>query len=369
MGVRDSYYPVAVTFLVVDGIAVGLRFWARGTKKAVGYDDVTMAVSLVGFVIFCSMELQAINYGIGATAMEDGFDLIKAAMYFTIAQIVYILATGISKLGVGLVLFRLADKSDLRIIRWALIASMVIVAIWSLVVALIFALQCRPLSVAWGVGKGTCLSTSFIGNAGIGLSVMDMTISWFYALLPIFMLYKTQLRLKLKISIMVLLGLGAVSSVATIIRFKYVLEVAQMTSASGGLASADIIQTTLEATVYSMIEIGLSIFAASLTALRPLLKKVPCFTDISSGGHSNSRGFSSINTFGQRPKNRDNGGPAIRLDDRNVSLDDRHVSDADSTDNIMPAKPGNIQKQTQIVSTYEAGNGRTAGNMYHEGRW
>jgi hypothetical protein len=34
----------------------------------------------VGFVIFCAMELQAINYGIGATKMEEGFDLIKAAM-------------------------------------------------------------------------------------------------------------------------------------------------------------------------------------------------------------------------------------------------------------------------------------------------
>lgn len=127
------------------------------------------------------MELQAINYGIGATAMEDGFDLVKAAMYFTIAQIVYILATGISKLGVGLVLYRLADKSDMRKVRWMLIVSMIVVGIWSLVVALIFALQCRPLSVAWGVGTGTCLSTGFIGTTGIGLSVMDMSVSWFYA--------------------------------------------------------------------------------------------------------------------------------------------------------------------------------------------
>lgn len=47
MAVRDSYYPVSITFLVIDGIAVGLRFWARGIKKAVGYDDITMAVSLV----------------------------------------------------------------------------------------------------------------------------------------------------------------------------------------------------------------------------------------------------------------------------------------------------------------------------------
>lgn len=47
MGARDKYYPIAITFLVVDGLAVGLRFWARGTNKAIGYDDVTMAVSFV----------------------------------------------------------------------------------------------------------------------------------------------------------------------------------------------------------------------------------------------------------------------------------------------------------------------------------
>ncbi|KAI5460388.1 hypothetical protein BGZ63DRAFT_246741 [Mariannaea sp. PMI_226] len=368
MAVRDAYYPIAISFLVVDGLAVGLRFWARGTKKAVGYDDVTMAVSLVGFVIFCAMELQSINYGIGATAMEDGFDPIKAAMYFTIAQIVYILTTGISKIGVGLVLFRLADKSDMQAVRRGLIVSLVMVAGWSLAVALIFALQCRPLSVAWGVGKGTCISTSIIGNAAIALSVMDMSVSWFYAGLPVFMLYKTQLRLKLKISIMVLLGLGAVSSVATIIRLKYAIEVAQM-SADGGLANPDIIPTTLEATIYSMIEIGLSIFAASLTALRPLLKKVPCFTDLSSGGHSGSRGFSSMNTFGQRSKSRDKGGPAIRLDDRNVSLDDRHaVSDADSTENIMPPKTGTIQKQTHIEARYESGDPQEP-NAYGRRQW
>lgn len=100
MAVRDGYCPTVITFLVVDSIAVGLRFWARGSKKAVGYDDVTMAVFLVssspaflmlkrtqdlmcrqvGFTIFCVMEHQSIDYGIGATTSEEDFDLIKAAM-------------------------------------------------------------------------------------------------------------------------------------------------------------------------------------------------------------------------------------------------------------------------------------------------
>lgn len=47
--------------------------------------------------------------------------------------------------------------------------------------ALVFALQCRPLSVALGVGTGTCLSTSVMWNPRIALSAMDMTASWFDA--------------------------------------------------------------------------------------------------------------------------------------------------------------------------------------------
>ncbi|KAF5007780.1 hypothetical protein FDECE_5904 [Fusarium decemcellulare] len=248
MAVRDSYYPVVISFLVIDGFAVGLRFWARGIKKAIGYDDITMAFSLVGFIVFCAMELEAVRYGIGATTLEDGFDMTKAAMFFTIAQIVYILTTGISKLGVALVLFRLASGADMKAVRLILIITMFIVSIWSLVTALIYALQCRPLSVAWGIGKGTCISTNVLGNGGIALSVMDMTMSWFYALLPVHMLYKTQLRLKLKISILILLGLGALSSIATIVRLKFVISVAKL-SATGGLANPEVISQTLEGTL------------------------------------------------------------------------------------------------------------------------
>lgn len=60
---------------------------------------------------------------------------------------------------------------------------MIIVTLWCLVTTLIFGLQCRPLSVAWGVGEGSCLSTSVLGTTGLALSGMDVTISWFYAVL------------------------------------------------------------------------------------------------------------------------------------------------------------------------------------------
>lgn len=46
-GLREGLYPAGVTFLVIDVIAVALRFWARISKRAVGYDDIALAVSYV----------------------------------------------------------------------------------------------------------------------------------------------------------------------------------------------------------------------------------------------------------------------------------------------------------------------------------
>ncbi|KAM0401799.1 hypothetical protein ACHAQC_002492 [Fusarium culmorum] len=103
---------------------------------------------------------------------------------------------------------------------------------------------------------------------------MDVTISWFYALLPVYMLYKTQLRLKIKIMITVLLGRSAVSSIAIIVRIKYLVDLSRLTSASGGLATHDAVEITLEGTVYSIIEIALSILAATL---RPGNWECVCF--------------------------------------------------------------------------------------------
>ncbi|KAJ4267253.1 hypothetical protein NW762_003357 [Fusarium torreyae] len=350
MGVRDTFYPLVIACLVVDGVAVALRLWARSIKKALGYDDVAMIFSLIGFIVFCAMELQAMRYGIGATKMEAGFDPVKAAMFFTTAQVVYILTTGISKLGVGLVLFRLASGAGMRLVRIILTISMVIVTLWCLVTALIFGLQCRPLSVAWGVGKGSCLSTAVLGTTGLALSGMDVTISWFYALLPIYMLYKTQLRLRLKIMIMVLLGLGAVSSIAIIIRLKYLVELSRLASASGGLASQASVETTLEGTVYSILEIGLSILAASSTALRPLLKRIPCLGDVASDGPPKPNGFGSLNTFGNDSHDK---GPAYRLEDRTVF-------DAGSQESIMPARPTEIITQTDVELIYSSANMKKA---------
>ncbi|KAH8664550.1 hypothetical protein BX600DRAFT_512571 [Xylariales sp. PMI_506] len=296
MAARDAYYPVILTFAILNTTALFLRFWARIKINGFGLDDGFLAASYVGFVLFGALELSAIHYGIGATVWETQFDPVKAAMFFTIAQVVYIATAGLSKLGVAMVLLRLANGSDMPAVRLVLIVSMSIFTLVSFSAALVYGLQCRPISVAWGLGEGTCLSTMVLGGVGIGLSAADVAASWVYALLPVWMLRKAQLNRRLKASIMILLGLGAVSSVATIIRLNFVIQVLKL-STSQGLASPEVLQKTLEGTVYSIIEIGLSILAASLIALRPLLKNLSSIFNTSD--HGSSIPLQSIHNFQQ----------------------------------------------------------------------
>ncbi|CAK7218036.1 hypothetical protein SEUCBS140593_003407 [Sporothrix eucalyptigena] len=307
MAARDVYYPLIITFLVLNSTVVLLRLYTRFYFKSFGWDDALMLVALIGFIIFGAMELNAVHYGIGATNEEPWFNAIEAAKYFTIAQLLYIIASGITKLAVALVLHRLTSRAsdgngsnNMRFARIGLLCTMGVTIVFTIVVTLIFALQCRPLSVAWGVGTGTCINTNVIGQAALALSIEDVLTSWFMALLPVYMLWQTNIPTKVKVSVMVLLGMGAVSSVATIIRLKYVIEVQNMSS-TGGLAAAQVIDTTLIATIYSILEIALSIFAASLSALRPLMRRIGIFSDLSTGRSGNSKSGNShpLRTFGQ----------------------------------------------------------------------
>lgn len=120
------------------------------------------------------------------------------------------------------------------------------------------------------------------------------------------------------------------------------IEVSVLTGEGGGIAAADILTLTLEATIYSMVEIGLSIFAATLTALRPLIKRLPCMSDFSSGGRTPSKGVS-----GSRPiTGSDIQGPAYRLDDM-------PPSDGDSEENIIAPRLMNIHKSHHVEVAYQ----------------
>ncbi|KAI1390397.1 uncharacterized protein F4822DRAFT_428734 [Hypoxylon trugodes] len=336
---RDSLPPVIYTFLVLDIIAVALRAFVRiRLSKSFGYDDFAMVFALVckilenrraGFILLCTFTLISLNNGYGSAEMRPEWNPITGVKFFVASTLAYVIVVYVAKVSVALVLYRIAVTN--KPIQKLLIGSIVVLTIWTITSATIVGLQCQPLSMSWGEmpkdGKGTCLPAYVLANVGYSISSMDIVSSFLYSGLPILLLKGVQLSLRTKVSVMILLGLGIVSSIATVIRLKYLVDVAKLTT-SVGVEASNAYLTTF---VYSVTELGLTIFTASLAALRPLLKFLPF-------GNSTSQGYGSSK---KKSEIRSNMGPPVKLDDLDVSGSQEH---------IVPQ--GKIQKETEYEVHY-----------------
>ncbi|PTB37370.1 uncharacterized protein TrAFT101_011097 [Trichoderma asperellum] len=326
MSARHNFWAVMVAFVVLNTITVGLRLWLRVSSKSFGYDDWATCVAYSVFVVFCAFEFRALGYGYGATDVQPWYNPLLAAEYFVVAQLLYLIAQLAAKISVALVLYRIATMAPM--VRRILVGSISILSIVSIAAIFIFAFQCRPLSVAWGVGTGTCLPGSAIANTAYAVSAADILFSWLYGLLPIYLLWSVQISMRTKLVVSVLLGFGAVSCIATILRLNYAIEVSRLPST----AAAQAVNLLLTATIYSATEVGLAIFCASLAALKPLLKFIPWVPGSSKG---TSKFDSSL-----EPR-----GPSIRLQDRQV--------ETGSEESILQNTHHRIQKTTHYEVHYE----------------
>ncbi|KAF2970417.1 hypothetical protein GQX73_g3156 [Xylaria multiplex] len=327
---RDSLPPAIYTFIVLNTIAVGLRIFVRTCmSKSFGYDDYAMVVAFVGFITLCSLTLVSLSNGYGDVEVKPKYNVSEAVRFFVASTITYVIVLYIAKLSVALVLLRIAVTS--KGVRILIICSIVALTIWTTVTTFIVAFQCRPLSLAWGEGtKGTCLPAAVLANTGYSISAMDIASSFLYAGLPAYLLKGVQLSTRVKASIIVLLGLGVASSVVTIIRLKYLVDVGNLKSPTG-VEAANAYLTTF---VYSITEVGLTLFTGSLAALRPLLKLVPF-------GQTTGKGYGTYGASTKQSNVREEMGNGMKLQDFN---------DAESQDFIVPK--GRVHKTVQYEVKY-----------------
>lgn len=103
------------------------------------------------------------------------------------------------KIAVALVLIRLANTKGLR---WALYISMVVVTLWTIIMTIFTSWLCASGGSSNYAGTKTC------GAVGYFRTISNIFIDYFYALLPIYILWNVQISLKLKLTALFLLGLG-----------------------------------------------------------------------------------------------------------------------------------------------------------------
>ncbi|KAI0512926.1 hypothetical protein F5B22DRAFT_637513 [Xylaria bambusicola] len=235
-GTQTTLTILVIVFLVLNYIGVGLRVFVRVViNKSFSYDDWAMLASLAGYSGMCATLLSAMIYGFGAKNPQPWYDLIKAAQSMFAFQLVYVVAAYLCKVSVALVLLRISGTEKRSPIRLVLIGSIIVVTIFSVATFLALALQCRPVTLNWGIGKGECVAPHVITDIAYAFSASDIASNWLYATLPIVMLWNVKLTLRVKLSVIFLLGFSFTSSIATLVRLKYVVDLGSLGSTDPGL--------------------------------------------------------------------------------------------------------------------------------------
>ncbi|CRK35699.1 hypothetical protein BN1708_001331 [Verticillium longisporum] len=254
----------AITFLVLSWVSVILRTYVRAIlTKAYQADDWLMLVAQLIFTASCVFILAGVDNGLGMhnKALEQSRE-IRALMYQALATATYVLNMMFIKFSVGIFLLRLTTSKGYI---WTIYISLAIVMIWTLVIFFWNIFQCHPVQAQWDytIQDATCVTPDHIVSAAYSISVMTILSDWLYALMPIPMIWKVKMTVPAKISVILLLSLGIFASVATLIRLKFLADLNDLD---------DILFAGTDAMVWTLVEPGVAIVAASLVTIRPLLR-------------------------------------------------------------------------------------------------
>ncbi|THY49561.1 integral membrane protein [Aureobasidium pullulans] len=281
---RPQVMGVMIAFWVLTWVIVGLRVYVRAVMiKSFGRDDVAMIVALLLFTGYLSCQAAAVTHGIGRHRKDiphEDLHIGFAAWMF--AEVFYTASASILKVAVGLFLERITqNKMHILIIRIMMAATMLIGTIY-LLVALF---QCTPISFYWDFSenaKGHCISPMVLVVISYIASVLNGAADFFFGILPIFIVKDLNMRRNTKIVVAAILGFAAIGSLSTLVRLPYVKQL--------GTYKGEFLYTSTYIALWSTVEVGIGISAASLATLRPLVQKFfpKLLPDAPSSGPANS---------------------------------------------------------------------------------
>ena len=188
-------------------------------------------------------------------------DASKALEYFFIIQVISVLTLMCSKLSIGFFLLRFFQQN--RNWRWAIWGTMAISTLTCLLAVLVDLFQCNPIEKNWNPFiDGTCHLQA--GNyTGHLQGVVSLLADFTFAILPIFFLWKIQMKKRIKVAICILMGLGVFTGIFAIAR----------TVLLSDLHVDDLTWSLVPLSIFATLESLLSIIAATIPTIQPLFKK------------------------------------------------------------------------------------------------
>ncbi|CEO60781.1 hypothetical protein PMG11_05321 [Penicillium brasilianum] len=261
-----AIFVVSLVMMIMSIVAVSLRVFVRVyLVRGFGWDDTLMVAALALFITLTVCCMIASADGVGHSYADfTSLEVYKTALlWWWLGQMLYIWASAVAKTSIALALLRLTVKRAHRFFLWGIIGTVIVIG---LLFWLVLLFDCHPISYFWNRvdprNSGTCLSVQILLDIAYLYSALTIICDLALGILPIFLIWKLQMNHRTKIAVGGILSLGAIASVAVIIRLPFLHYYADM----------DFLRNTYQIAIWSVIETGLGITAGSLITLRPLFR-------------------------------------------------------------------------------------------------
>ncbi|CEJ82770.1 hypothetical protein VHEMI02818 [[Torrubiella] hemipterigena] len=271
---------VNIVFFVVTACIVIMRCYTRiCITKAFGADDWLMVIATAFFLGYIICSNLGVRFGTGQHKVDlapENYETAKMLWWF--CYLFFGITMCAAKLSFGWLLLRIVCKPAHAYIIYSTSAIVMIAAI---IFFFVTVLQCNPVTKFWKEDEpGYCIPPRIFTDLAYLYSAVSVVTDLSYALLPAFVIWHVQLRTRIRFILIILMGLGCLASCAVIVRILYFRH----------FSDPDFLYATTDIAIWSTIEMGLGISAASFSTLRPLARSLGWSIGFSSSGSVPSGG-------------------------------------------------------------------------------
>ncbi|KAK5652593.1 hypothetical protein OQA88_10354 [Cercophora sp. LCS_1] len=266
-----NLFIVQIVFMVLVSLAAAARAFVRVKHtKEVALDDWLMFLAVFLYFVHAAVTF----WGIVQASAEGQTDMIKAEstalLSWFICEVIYAPLSALIRTSISLLLLRIAVvKLHRRIIH----ATVVVVWITAVLYFLLLLFQCSPVSYFYDQilpeSQGKCIYFKIVPGATVAHSIIIAMADLTLAVLPVFIIWGVQMKMKMKVGVATLLSMGIFAGIALIIRIPAIKFIP--------VADERFIEQANGTALWSLMETSLGLLAGCVATLRPLVGMVARF--------------------------------------------------------------------------------------------
>lgn len=262
-------YAGAVIFLIVlSWIASIGRIVVRTLYiKKFGWDDVFLIITLListayGAVFLAILKLT--NGGVSADHVPPG-QLVPSINLILTLIVLYIAGTCALKVACGLLLLRVLVR---RWQVWIIYGGMAVSVLYGTIFFFLCLFQCGNPSqfhirVLFG---GSCMSPEVVDGTSYAHSALICSVDLVFAVLPVALIWDTNMSRRSKMTVAGILGLGSVAVIATFARFGYVNDLTK--------PGINFFKTAQPIGFLAALELAIGVTCISMCTYKPLFRSL-----------------------------------------------------------------------------------------------